>query len=430
LKGWFTFDLIASLPWSILMIIIESVANSNVDQLSIVRFASIFPRVMRVFRLRHFVAKDISLRIFQLFGCIIVFIHLATCILYYISNIIDLPDTLKERVLDEDSYSAFEKYWRFFYLTSTLIQGENHSPHTTAETIYASVMSTLGAWIMAFIFANVSLLIERKNITETKYNTKMDELSNTLNELRVSEELRFKIINYFQYYWDKHKFIDRKEFLNELSDPLKNEIMSKEYTKYIETVNIFDGCSDSFLQEICTEFRLQIFSPGDEILKIKERSMSLYILTRGICDIRNVSDEIQEVLYPGASFGELHIVYPNITSSINVQATEYCDIIVLQYHQLKRLLPKHPDARTQMEENIKYKIKREPNHNLRKSIFTRKAFKTRESVQNIDKSQNISQNTAETTLSIILLQQKMEVINEKMNLIMENLNVKDPNNYD
>uniref|UniRef100_A0A674CMY4 Ion transport domain-containing protein n=1 Tax=Salmo trutta TaxID=8032 RepID=A0A674CMY4_SALTR len=195
LKGWFAIDLVAALPFDLL--IFRSGSDEMATLIGLLKTARLL-RLVRVARKLDRYSEYGAAVLFLLMCTFVLIAHWLACI-WYAVGYVERPytetgwlDNLAEQL--GKAYNASEPgsgpsakdyyitalYFTFSSLTS--VGFGNVSPNTNSEKLFSICVMVIGSLMYASIFGNVSAIIQRLYSGTTRYHTQM---------LRVKEFIRF-----------------------------------------------------------------------------------------------------------------------------------------------------------------------------------------------------------------------------------------------
>ncbi|XP_039623569.1 cyclic nucleotide-gated olfactory channel-like [Polypterus senegalus] len=299
-------------------------------------------------------------RIFNLVLYILVVIHWNGCIYYAISKAIGFGDDtwVYPNVSDPNyGYLAREYTYCLFWSTLTLTTiGEMPAPVKDVEYLFAIFDYLVGVLIFATVVGNVGSMIANMNAQRAEFQSRVDAVKHYMQFRKVSREMEFKVIKWFDYLWTNKKAVNEKEVLKNLPDKLRAEIAINVHLATLKKVRIFQDCEAGLLVEMVLKLRPQVFSPGDYICRKGDIGKEMYIIKEGKLAV--VADDgvtQYALLTAGSCFGEISIL--NIQGSkmgnrrtANIRSIGYSDLFCLSKEDLMEALAEYPDAKKVLEE--------------------------------------------------------------------------------
>lgn len=172
LKKKFWLDLLATIPFDLIF------PTDGILQVLLLFGLLKVMRVTRLGRIINFLnAKEdmkMTLKIFKLVFFLVLYIHFAGCIFYFIIK--DEKDAwigqndfmnLTEDIYESDG--VWLKYWTCFYNAYLLLAGNGIAPKTTLQRIFCSFVLVAGAMINADIFGNMAVLMDEISQKATRF---------------------------------------------------------------------------------------------------------------------------------------------------------------------------------------------------------------------------------------------------------------------
>lgn len=235
-KGWFTVDLIACLPW-------EQMAGAVTGQtgggvlVSILRGCKAL-RLLRLSRLFKFLESHAmvshAMRMIRMLFFFFLFAHWFGCLWFAIgaygsrhSNGLDGWMSALSPPLDPDVNSFEELYVTSLYWVFTTwvtIGYGDIVPHTDLEKCFAMGTMVAGAVIYATIFGNVAILLQSLGRLDNIFKDKMEHVGSYMVDLQLPTTLQLRIRNYYTFLWARHKSFSASNQLEELPASLTNQI--------------------------------------------------------------------------------------------------------------------------------------------------------------------------------------------------------------
>lgn len=361
-------DILGAIPYEIIMFCIYGFSN-EVPGVSFLLFSFKFPFLMRrLLRMRIVLSASIAMQFLEVMVIITWLTHYLTCVGFLISrdsapygdgnttnmNIVETDNVSWAEWLNEDYNDPIDRYLHFWYLVSVAAQGENINPNNSKEALFSLFMSIFGAAMMATIFGYMFVLVDRFNMKSQYYYKKMAELEATTNILRLPKPLKKDIKKYYEYFLDRYGFFDFDDFKRDLPPPMAEKISFHQHGEALRNLELFDGVTDEFVQGFANMMRMDIYSPGDDIVKEGDEGSEMFLIYQGRVQILVKRDDKQVQVHSqgeGTIFGEFSLLYRNIKRTATVRALTFCDIFVMDKSSLVEVVKRYPDCSDVMIEN-------------------------------------------------------------------------------
>ncbi|GMI38080.1 hypothetical protein TeGR_g329 [Tetraparma gracilis] len=205
------------------------------------------------------------------------------------------PETLMDAItygypikpcMDQNT-TVGERYITSFYNSMLLVQGESIGPMTTTEKMYSVVMILVGSLMLAVIFGNVSMYIANFSANSTAYQRKMEYLFESMNHLELPQNLKKRIIMYYDVMWKEYRSLDGSihQFIPELSKQLGTEVFLYLRTNLILSVPFLRQCSPEVVQNLVITLKTEVFLPNDYIVHKGVPGEEMYLISKGVCEV-------------------------------------------------------------------------------------------------------------------------------------------------
>ncbi|CAL1597805.1 unnamed protein product [Knipowitschia caucasica] len=327
-----------------------------------------FNRLLRLSRLFEFFDRTETrtnfpniFRIGNLVGYIIIIIHWNGCLYYAVSKVLGFgSDTWVYPTADKNPEFGrlARKYIYCFYwstLTLTTI-GETPPPVRDFEYFFVVCDFLTGVLIFATIVGNVGAMISNMSVARVEFQAKIDSIKQYMQFRKVSKELEYRVVKWFDYLWTEGKTCDEKLVLKNLPDKLKAEIAINVHLETLRKVRIFQDCEAGLLVELVLKLQPQVFSPGDYICKKGDIGREMYIIKGGKLAVV-ADDGVTQfvVLGDGAYFGEISILgikgsKAGNRRTANIRSVGYSDLFALSKEDLMDALVEYPEAKYALED--------------------------------------------------------------------------------
>ncbi|EPQ03442.1 Potassium voltage-gated channel subfamily H member 7 [Myotis brandtii] len=378
-KGWFLIDMVAAIPFDLL--IFGSGSDETTTLIGLLKTA----RLLRLVRVARKLDRysEYGAAVLMLLMCIFALIaHWLACIWYAIGNVerpyltdkIGWLDSLGEQIgkryNDSDSSSGpsiKDKYVTALYFTFsslTSVGFGNVSPNTNSEKIFSICVMLIGSLMYASIFGNVSAIIQRLYSGTARYHMQMLRVKEFIRFHQIPNPLRQRLEEYFQHAWTYTNGIDMNMAFPELAEGLQSLGNQDEYVKAVlkgfpeclqadiclhlnqtllQNCKAFRGASKGCLRALAMKFKTTHAPPGDTLVHCGDVLTALYFLSRGSIEILK-DDIVVAILGKNDIFGEMvHLYAKPGKSNADVRALTYCDLHKIQREDLLEVLDMYPE---------------------------------------------------------------------------------------
>ncbi|CAB0036818.1 unnamed protein product, partial [Trichogramma brassicae] len=261
LKGWFIIDLVAAIPFDLLLF------GSNTDEtttlIGLLKTARLL-RLVRVARKIDRYSEYGAAVLVLLMATFALIAHWMACIWYAIGNA-ERPK-LKSKVgwldiLANDTHQFYASddtggpsiksryitalYFTFSSLTS--VGFGNVAPNTDTEKIFTIFVMLMGSLMYASIFGNVSAIIQRLYSGTARYHTQMLRVREFIKFHQIPNPLRQRLEEYFQHAWTYTNGIDMNNVLKGFPECLQADICLHLNRNLLNNCHAFDGASPGCL---------------------------------------------------------------------------------------------------------------------------------------------------------------------------------------
>ena len=345
LKGWFFFDLVATLPFSWFFYSRYSRLNKVLRFFRLARLFKLFGSSKTLNRARKlsFVNPSI-MRLFILVFWILIVGHLVACGWIFIGGVGTYSSTYTSNA---DVYlEAF--YWTITTLT-TIGYGDI-TPSTPVQFIYVIFVMLLGAAIYGFIIGNIANIIANIDVAKSQFREKMENIDTFLKYRDIPGDLQKRIHDYYDYLWDSRRGYEESKLLEDLPTSLKTQVAFFLNRDIIEKVPLFKNASKEFVRDIILNLKPVIYTPGDSVVTFGEIGYEMYFISRGEVDVTNEDGSITyATLTSGQFFGEIALLL-STPRTATVKARDYCDLYILDKDTFSNILQRYPRFAKTVEE--------------------------------------------------------------------------------
>jgi len=336
LRGWFTVDLLAAIPFGLLAMapgIAGSVLAATLRLLGLTRIL----RVARILALQRDWRARTSLnpallRLSFFVFWVLVLAHWIAC------GWVALGGPANDTHGVHPYLQAL--YWTITTLT-TVGYGDI-TPHGPGQVLFAMVVMLLGVAMYGYVIGNVSNLLANIDVIRSQHLSKIELVGNFLRDRDVPRGLQARVRDYYNYLWASRMGQETK-MLEDLPVSLRIEIALHLNRQILRKVPLFENASEGFLRELVLHLEPAVFTPGDTILRRGEIGNRIYFIHRGNVQVLS-GDERQVVatLGDGDFFGELALLTRQPRSA-SIRAVDYCNLYTLEKREFDLVLDKFPE---------------------------------------------------------------------------------------
>ncbi|XP_018557236.1 potassium voltage-gated channel subfamily H member 7 isoform X2 [Lates calcarifer] len=354
-KGWFLIDMVAAIPFDLL--IFGSGSDETTTLIGLLKTA----RLLRLVRVARKLDRysEYGAAVLMLLMCIFALIaHWLACIWYAIGNVekpylehkIGWLDNLGVSIGKKYNYSdpssgpsIKDKYVTALYFTFsslTSVGFGNVSPNTNSEKIFSICVMLIGSLMYASIFGNVSAIIQRLYSGTARYHLQMLRVKEFIRFHQIPNPLRQRLEEYFQHAWTYTNGIDMNMGFPEC---LQADICLHLNKNLLQGCKAFRGATKGCLRALAMRFKTTHAPPGDTLVHCGDVLTALYFVSRGSIEILK-DDVVVAILGKNDIFGEMiHLFAKPGKSCADVRALSYCDLHTIQREEILEVLDMYPE---------------------------------------------------------------------------------------
>uniref|UniRef100_A0A8K9UP52 Potassium channel, voltage gated eag related subfamily H, member 7 n=1 Tax=Oncorhynchus mykiss TaxID=8022 RepID=A0A8K9UP52_ONCMY len=354
-KGWFLIDMVAAIPFDLL--IFGSGSEETTTLIGLLKTA----RLLRLVRVARKLDRysEYGAAVLMLLMCIFALIaHWLACIWYAIGNVekpylehkIGWLDNLGVSIGKRYNYSdpssgpsIKDKYVTALYFTFsslTSVGFGNVSPNTNSEKIFSICVMLIGSLMYASIFGNVSAIIQRLYSGTARYHLQMLRVKEFIRFHQIPNPLRQRLEEYFQHAWNYTNGIDMNMGFPEC---LQADICLHLNASLLQGCKAFQGATKGCLRALAMRFKTTHSPPGDTLVHCGDVLTALYFLSRGSIEILK-EDIVVAILGKNDIFGEMiHLYAKPGKANADVRALSYCDLHTIQREEILEVLDMYPE---------------------------------------------------------------------------------------
>nr|XP_046246482.1 potassium/sodium hyperpolarization-activated cyclic nucleotide-gated channel 1 [Scatophagus argus]XP_046246483.1 potassium/sodium hyperpolarization-activated cyclic nucleotide-gated channel 1 [Scatophagus argus] len=367
LKTWFVVDFVSSIPVDYIFLIVEKGIDSEVYKtaraLRIVRFTKILSllRLLRLSRLIRYIHQweeifhmtyDLAsavMRIFNLIGMMLLLCHWDGCLQFLVPMLQDFPSdcwvSLNKMV--NDSWSELYSFALFKAMSHMLCIGYGRQAPESMSDIWLTMLSMIvGATCYAMFIGHATALIQSLDSSRRQYQEKYKQVEQYMSFHKLPADFRQKIHDYYEHRY-QGKMFDEESILEELNEPLREEIVNFNCRKLVASMPLFANADPNFVTAMLTKLRFEVFQPRDYIVREGTIGKKMYFIQHGVVSVLTKGN-ISMKLMDGSYFGEICLLTRGRRTA-SVRADTYCRLYSLSVDNFNEVLEEYPMMRRAFE---------------------------------------------------------------------------------
>uniref|UniRef100_A0AAZ3R2S4 Potassium voltage-gated channel subfamily H member 7 n=1 Tax=Oncorhynchus tshawytscha TaxID=74940 RepID=A0AAZ3R2S4_ONCTS len=422
-KGWFLIDMVAAIPFDLL--IFGSGSDETTTLIGLLKTA----RLLRLVRVARKLDRysEYGAAVLMLLMCIFALIaHWLACIWYAIGNVekpylehkIGWLDNLGVSIGKSSGPSIKDKYVTALYFTFsslTSVGFGNVSPNTNSEKIFSICVMLIGSLMYASIFGNVSAIIQRLYSGTARYHLQMLRVKEFIRFHQIPNPLRQRLEEYFQHAWNYTNGIDMNMVLKGFPECLQADICLHLNASLLQGCKAFQGATKGCLRALAMRFKTTHSPPGDTLVHCGDVLTALYFLSRGSIEILK-DDIVVAILGKNDIFGEMiHLYAKPGKANADVRALSYCDLHTIHREEILEVLDMYPEFADYFLSNLELTFNLRDESDLRGEEWgcVRPREVLEESAQ--DSRSGVVEEDSEPDITYGEVEQRLDLLQEHLN---------------
>ncbi|KAL2100812.1 hypothetical protein ACEWY4_002573 [Coilia grayii] len=396
LATWFILDLIAALPFDLLYALNITV-TSLVHLLKTVRLLRLLRLLQKLDRYSQYssVVLTLLMSVFALLA------HWLACVWYVIGyKQLESSDPLTWDIgwLQElgkrletpytngtaggpSIQSAYIASLYFTLSSLTSVGFGNVCANTDAEKIFSICTMLIGALMHAVVFGNVTAIIQRMYSRRSQYHTRMKDLKDFIRVHRLPQQLKQRMLEYFQATWSVNNGINANELLHDFPDELRADI-AMHLNKDILQLPLFSSASRGCLRSLSLHIKTSFCAPGEYLIRHGDALHAQHYVCSGSLEVLK-DGMVLAILGKGDLIGaDIPGSEQVIKANADVKALTYCDLQYISIRALQEVLELYPEYGHRFTADI--------HHNL--------TYNLREGMTRFSRSPHLSQDRADSSV--------------------------------
>lgn len=286
------------------------------------------------------------LRITKLVLGVFVLIHWIACGWFLVAVVEGFPPDSWVVVAGLESLDVGSQYLRSVYwgfVTTTTVGFGDITPSRNAEYLFTLVVMIVGASMYALIIGSIASLIRAVDAERSSFWNRVEGVSRFMQTRGVPVDVQARIQTYYEYLWDRHQGISTRQFLQDLPDSIRLDVLHHLTHDLTGRVPLFVEAEEPLRNALLMHLEPQIFVPGSQVVREGEVATGLYFVGSGRLAIRGEGGTKSFGEFEaGDYFGDLSLLLGERRTG-SVYALSHSDVFFLPSTAFNRLRAEYPE---------------------------------------------------------------------------------------
>ena len=286
----FWVDILALVPFDFLALVVSNnVGNESVFTNYLALFRLL--RLLRIYRLVIFfdmLQYNARISLFGLtmirnFAAALTWGHFGACMLYFIakqafSN--SFETFLGEEFLEMGEFRSYTTSLYWSVVTFATVGYGDFAPANSAEQLWCIVFMMSNIVIQAWIIGSITLLLIKKDEKTGQYRETLEKLDRYSKIHNFDRTFQKRLEAQLQLDFDTREIAD-ESVLQFFRVSTRRKVLRRLYGPFLANTELLGGVRQQFIDAFLSLSSVEMFSPGEEILRRNAVSSDLYLLVGG-----------------------------------------------------------------------------------------------------------------------------------------------------
>ncbi|KAG6961665.1 hypothetical protein JG687_00007579 [Phytophthora cactorum] len=208
-----------------------------------------------------------------------------------------------------------------------LLGYDDVTPVSDAETIYALVVTLMGALFGSSLLATFLFIFRFRNARYAAFSTHVDNAREYMRSQNIPRSVRRQVIAYFSYAWNTHHSLDSEEALHLMPRHLQSKVVSTLKASRIKQVCFLAKENVEFINLLAAALVQRVYSPADPIIEPKFNAQMFFVI-RGTVALSSFNGSNSKECQTGDFFADSCLLSPE-TFEEKAVAKTFCELYVL-----------------------------------------------------------------------------------------------------
>mmetsp|Transcript_18429 Transcript_18429/g.27312 ORF Transcript_18429/g.27312 Transcript_18429/m.27312 type:complete len:742 (-) Transcript_18429:150-2375(-) len=361
-KKMFWIDFFGVFPFETFFLLVFGKLGNDDDEALIFSLFRLL-RIIRLHRLKelaHFLHYEsrVSLLWFTLlrnFGVTLALTHVEACIMYFLARYHGFDENTWLGPLITDM-TGFERYVTSLYWSivtfCTVGYGDFTSKNST-EMIFSSFFMLVNIVVAAWIIGSITLLVVKGDESTRDYRENLETLHRYGEMHQLDQQFMNKLQSQLRLEFNNRDFAD-EQVLRNFPSAVRHKILRTLYLQPLNESKLFHGIRPQFVDAFLISCKVEIFSPGEQLLESGSILSDLFLLVGGIAENdsnqRPLTSQHRK-LETGDFIGEIGF-FTDSPQKENVKCLTVCKTLTMPRSTYKVLAEHHPGCVSKILQNL------------------------------------------------------------------------------
>ncbi|KAL8177887.1 UNVERIFIED_CONTAM: hypothetical protein K2H54_022906 [Gekko kuhli] len=302
----------------------------------------------QIFHMTYDLASAV-MRIINLIGMMLLLCHWDGCLQFLVPMLQDFPSDCWVSIngMVNDSWSELYSFALFKSMSHMLCIGYGRQAPESMTDIWLTMLSMIvGATCYAMFIGHATALIQSLDSSRRQYQEKYKQVEQYMSFHKLPADFRQKIHDYYEHRY-QGKMFDEDSILEELNEPLREEIVNFNCRKLVASMPLFANADPNFVTAMLTKLKFEVFQPGDYIIREGTIGKKMYFIQHGVVSVLTKGNKEMK-LSDGSYFGEICLLTRGRRTA-SVRADTYCRLYSLSVDNFNEVLEEYPMMRRAFE---------------------------------------------------------------------------------
>ncbi len=209
-------------------------------------------------------------------------------------------------------------------------------PLSIPETVWCICTMVLGVMITACAIANLQLVVTNVDAALTNFQRKIGTISKYMRYRRLPVDLQNRVTSFYYYQWDLLRGADEEKFLSELPKSLQQQVSNFMCRDLIASLPVLRNANTALLNALADCAEINIYSPGDDIIKPGEQIRGTLLVSRGEVEVL-INGRIERKMKRCDTFAEESLFVKRICEK-NVRAKSFSEIFMIPSEAFQQIV--------------------------------------------------------------------------------------------